>query len=141
MIVRRESTLIDYYGPFDHGFKILFKIWGHCPCRHFLTSLKTSALFQREPFQNVHCRVAAHRSCNYSSSPVLEGFKVLFVTFPATAPYTYTANYRLFRNVVTKRIRSAKAPYNKRLIEESGGDDRSFWKTMKKILPEEKKAT
>ena len=51
------------------------------------------------------------------------------------------ANYRHFRNRVTKEIRSAKASYNKRLIEESGGDHRSFWKTIKKILPGEKKAT
>ena len=42
------------------------------------------------------------------------------------------ANYRHFRNRVTKEIRSAKASYNKRLIEESGGDHRSFWKTIKK---------
>ena len=42
---------------------------------------------------------------------------------------------------MTKEIRSAKASYNKRLIEESGGDHRSFWKTIKKILPVEKKAT
>ena len=51
------------------------------------------------------------------------------------------ANYRHFRNRVTKEIRSAKASYNKRLIEESGGDHISFWKTIKKILPGEKKAT
>ena len=51
------------------------------------------------------------------------------------------ASYRHFRNRVTKEITSAKASYNKRLIEESGGDHRSFWKTMKKILPGEKKAT
>ena len=31
--------------------------------------------------------------------------------------------------------------YNKRLIEESGGEHRSFWKTGKKILPGEEKAT
>lgn len=51
------------------------------------------------------------------------------------------ASYRHFRNRVTKEITSAKASYNKRLIEESGGDHRSFWKTMKKILPGEKNAT
>ena len=42
---------------------------------------------------------------------------------------------------MTKEIRSAKASYDKRLIEESGGVHRSFWKTIKKILPGEKKAT
>ena len=51
------------------------------------------------------------------------------------------ASYRRFRNRVTNEIRSAKASYNKRLIEESGGDHRSFWRTMKKILPGEKKVT
>ena len=51
------------------------------------------------------------------------------------------ASYRHFRNRVTKEITSAKASYNKRLIEESGGDHRSFWKTRKKILPEEENAT
>ena len=40
-----------------------------------------------------------------------------------------------------KPLRSAKASYNKRLIEESGGDHRSFWKTVKKLLLVEKKAT
>lgn len=36
------------------------------------------------------------------------------------------ANYRHFRNRVTNEIRSAKASYNKLLIEESGGDLKSF---------------
>ena len=51
------------------------------------------------------------------------------------------ANYRRFRNRVTNEIRSARASYNKRLIEESSGDHRSFWKTIKKILPGERKVT
>ena len=51
------------------------------------------------------------------------------------------ANYCRFRNRVTNEIRSARASYNKRLIEKSGGDHRSFWKRMKKILPGEKKVT
>ena len=51
------------------------------------------------------------------------------------------ASYRRFRNRVTNEIRSAKASYNKRLIEESGGDHISFWRTMKKILPGEQKVT
>lgn len=50
-------------------------------------------------------------------------------------------NYCNFRNRVTNEIRSAKASYNKRLIEESGGDLKSFWRTMKKFLPGEKKVT
>ena len=65
-------------------FKIFFKILGTLPLQAFLNEFKnrfTTALLQRGPFQNVHCRVAAHSSCNYSGSPVLEGFKVLFVTY------------------------------------------------------------
>ena len=51
------------------------------------------------------------------------------------------SNYRCFRNRVTRDVKKAKADYNKRIIDESGGDHRSFWKTMKKILPGEKKST
>lgn len=51
------------------------------------------------------------------------------------------ANYCHFCNRVTKETRSAKASYNKQLIKASGGDHRSFWRTMKKILSGEKKAT
>ena len=51
------------------------------------------------------------------------------------------ANYRHFRNRMTNEIRSAKASYNKLLIEESGGDLKLFWRTMKKILLGEKKVT
>ena len=51
------------------------------------------------------------------------------------------ARYRCFRNRVTSHIKKAKAAYNGRLIDESGGDPRTFWKTMTKILPGEKKAT
>lgn len=36
---------------------------------------------------------------------------------------------------------TAKAAYNRRLIDESGGDPKTFWKTMKKVLPGEKRAT
>ena len=74
-------------------FKIFFKILGALPLQAFLNEFKnrfTTALLQRGPFRNVHCRVAAHSSCNYSGSPVLEGFKVLFVTYSAAAPHTYT---------------------------------------------------
>ena len=65
-------------------FKIFFKILGTLTLHAFLNEFKnsfTTALLQRGPFQNVHCRVAAHSSCNYSGSPVLEGFKALKMQF------------------------------------------------------------
>ena len=74
-------------------FKILFKILGTLTLQAFLNEFKnrlTSALLQGGPFQNVQCLLAAHSTSHYPSSPVLEGFKVLFTTFPATAPHTYT---------------------------------------------------
>ena len=43
--------------------------------------------------------------------------------------------------IVTNDIKKAKAAYNRHLIDESGGDPKTFWKTMKKILPGEKRAT
>ena len=55
-------------------FKIFFKILGTLPLQAFLNEFKnrfTTALLQRGPFQKVHCRVAAHSSCNYSGSPVV----------------------------------------------------------------------
>ena len=51
------------------------------------------------------------------------------------------ARYRCFRNRVTSDIKKAKAAYNRRLIDESGGDPKTFWKTIKKILQGEKRAT
>ena len=51
------------------------------------------------------------------------------------------ARYRCFRNRVTNDIKKAKAAYHRCLIDESGGDPKTFWKTMKKILPGEKRAT
>ena len=50
------------------------------------------------------------------------------------------ANYRRFRNQVSNSIKKAKAAYNRRLIDECGNDHKAFWRTMKKILPGEKKA-
>ena len=47
-------------------FKIFFKILGTLPLQAFLNEFKnrfTTALLQRGPFQNVHCRVAAHSMC------------------------------------------------------------------------------
>ena len=70
-------------------FKILFKILGTLTLQAFLNEFKnrlTSALLQGGPFQNVQCLLAAHSTSHYPRSPVLEGFKVLFATFPATAP-------------------------------------------------------
>ena len=49
-------------------------------------------------------------------------------------------NYRASRNRVTKNIRKAKQAYNKRLVESYCGDEKAFWKTMKKILPGERKS-
>ena len=49
------------------------------------------------------------------------------------------ANYRLHRNRVTKSLKKAKSSYNRQLIDNCGNDHRAFWKTMKKILPGEKK--
>ena len=48
-------------------------------------------------------------------------------------------SYQYFRNRVTSDIKKVKAAYNRRLIDESVGDPRTSWKTMKKILPREKK--
>ena len=36
---------------------------------------------------------------------------------------------------MTNKIRSAKAKYHKNLIDENSHNTRSFWKTMKKIIP------
>ena len=51
------------------------------------------------------------------------------------------ARYRCFRNHVTNDIKKAKAAYNRRLIDEIDFDPKTFWKTMKKIMPREKRAT
>ena len=49
-------------------------------------------------------------------------------------------NYRASRNRVTRNIKKAKQAYNKRLVESHCGDKKAFWKTMKKILPGERKS-
>ena len=49
------------------------------------------------------------------------------------------ASYRCFRNRATNCIKKAKAAYNRKLIERSENDHNAFWKTLKKILPGEKK--
>ena len=50
------------------------------------------------------------------------------------------SNYRKSRNQVTAAIRSAKASYNRKLIEENLDCPRSFWKTIKKVLPNKSKS-
>ena len=50
------------------------------------------------------------------------------------------ANYRHYRNRATNSMKKAKAAYYRRLIVNSGNGHRAFWKTLKKVLPGEKKA-
>ena len=52
-----------------------------------------------------------------------------------TNSYEDWASYRKTRSRVTCKIRSAKAKYHKNLIDENSHNTRSFWKTMKKIIP------
>ena len=47
--------------------------------------------------------------------------------------------YRSLRNQVTAQIRKAKCNYNKKLIQENSDNPKTFWKTINKILPNEKK--
>lgn len=47
--------------------------------------------------------------------------------------------YRSLRNQVTSQIRKAKCNYNKKLIQDNSDNPKTFWKTMNKILPNEKK--
>ncbi|KAK2558583.1 hypothetical protein P5673_018760 [Acropora cervicornis] len=47
--------------------------------------------------------------------------------------------YRTVRNRVLNIVRRAKQIYNKKLIKDHQKDPKTFWKTMKKILPGEKK--
>ena len=47
--------------------------------------------------------------------------------------------YRSSRNKVTNEIKKAKKPYNKRLVEENKNDTKTFWKTIKSVLPGVKK--
>ena len=73
--------------------KHCLKYWGHCSCRHFLTSLKTDLRRRSSNVGHIRTSIAGLLRtvlATYSSSPVLEGFMALFVTFPATTPQTYT---------------------------------------------------
>ena len=47
--------------------------------------------------------------------------------------------YRSLRNQVTAQIRKAKCNYNKKLIQDNSDNPKTFWKTINKILPNEKK--
>ena len=49
--------------------------------------------------------------------------------------------YRTVRNRVSNIVRRAKQTYNKKLIKDHQDDSKTFWKTMKKILPGEKKSS
>ena len=50
------------------------------------------------------------------------------------------ATYRHLRNLVTRQIRDSKSKYNRRMLEENNNDPKGFWKTIKRILPGEKKS-
>ena len=47
--------------------------------------------------------------------------------------------YKSMRNRVSNSVKKAKQTYNKKLIENHQGDAKAFWRTMKTILPGEKK--
>lgn len=49
-------------------------------------------------------------------------------------------SYRAARNRVSKAVKKAKQTYNKKLVENHRGDEKAFWKTMKKILPGKRKS-
>jgi hypothetical protein len=49
------------------------------------------------------------------------------------------AKHRYFRNRVTNKIKVDKDSYSKCLIEQNSGYPNLFWKTVKKILPGERK--
>ena len=51
---------------------------------------------------------------------------------------TDLAAYRLLRNKVSARIKRAKESYSRSLLEENRGDSESFWKAVKKIMPDPK---
>ena len=51
---------------------------------------------------------------------------------------TDLAAYRLLRNKVSARLKRAKESYSRSLLEENSGDSESFWKAVKKILPDAK---
>ena len=45
----------------------------------------------------------------------------------------------MLRNQVTAQIRKAKCNYNKKLIQDNSDNPKTFWRTINKILPNEKK--
>ena len=51
---------------------------------------------------------------------------------------TDLAAYRPLRNKVSARLKRAKESYSRSLLEENSGDSESFWKAVKKILPDAK---
>ena len=48
-------------------------------------------------------------------------------------------NYRYYRNRVPNKIKKCKESYNTTVIQENGDDCKAFWKTVKKIVPRERK--
>ena len=48
--------------------------------------------------------------------------------------------YRSMRNRVTSLIRKSKSTYNQKLIERNSSNPKSFWKIIKRILPNNTKA-
>ncbi|RMX57265.1 hypothetical protein pdam_00025686, partial [Pocillopora damicornis] len=52
---------------------------------------------------------------------------------------TGLAAYQLLRNKVSARLKRAKESYYSRsLLKEKSGDSESFWRSVKKILPDTK---
>ena len=51
---------------------------------------------------------------------------------------TDLAAYQLLRNKVSARLKRAKESYSRSLLEENSGDSESFWRSVKKILPDAK---
>ena len=49
-------------------------------------------------------------------------------------------NCRTLRNRVTREIK-AKEAYNRKLIEENSDNPKTYWKTVKKIMPNKQKTT
>ena len=52
--------------------------------------------------------------------------------------HTDLAAYRLLRNKVSATLKRAKESYKTSLIEENSSDSESFWRSVKKILPDAK---
>ena len=52
--------------------------------------------------------------------------------------HTNLAAYRLLRNKVSETLKRAKESYKTSLIEENSSDSESFWRSVKKILPDAK---